>query len=161
MTYLKNVLLEASRSSVKVTPEIMSTRRTLPSWLARIGVKFGSHAAIGSPLATFLPSFTLMTEPATMRYSSTGWSASLRMRIEPLPLTATWVPPLISTQVRSTKETLPPCLALTSGDFSCATPPMWNVRMVSWVPGSPMDWAAMMPTAVPRSTRRPVEGSRP
>ena len=26
-----------------------------------------------------------------------------------------------------------------------ATPPVWNVRMVSCVPGSPMDWAAMMP----------------
>ena len=35
-----------------------------------------------------------------------------------------------------------------------ATPPVWKVRMVSWVPGSPMDWAAMMPTAVPRLTGR-------
>ena len=26
-----------------------------------------------------------------------------------------------------------------------ATPPVWKVRIVSWVPGSPMDWAAMMP----------------
>ncbi len=33
-----------------------------------------------------------------------------------------------------------------------ATPPVWKVRMVSWVPGSPMDWAAMMPTASPAST---------
>ena len=32
-----------------------------------------------------------------------------------------------------------------------AVPPMWKVRMVSWVPGSPMDWAAMMPTASPSS----------
>ncbi len=31
----------------------------------------------------------------------------------------------------------------------CATPPMWKVRIVSWVPGSPIDWAAMMPTASP------------
>ena len=30
-----------------------------------------------------------------------------------------------------------------------ATPPVWNVRIVSWVPGSPIDWAAMMPTASP------------
>ena len=34
-----------------------------------------------------------------------------------------------------------------------AMPPMWKVRMVSWVPGSPMDWAATMPTASPSSTR--------
>ena len=33
-----------------------------------------------------------------------------------------------------------------------AVPPMWNVRMVSCVPGSPMDCAAMTPTASPSST---------
>ena len=30
-----------------------------------------------------------------------------------------------------------------------AAPPMWNVRIVSCVPGSPIDWAAMTPTASP------------
>lgn len=35
------------------------------------------------------------------------------------------------------------------------TPPVWNVLMVSCVPGSPRDWAAMMPTASPRGTRLP------
>ena len=33
-----------------------------------------------------------------------------------------------------------------------ATPPVWNVRMVSCVPGSPIDCAAMMPTASPMPT---------
>ena len=33
-----------------------------------------------------------------------------------------------------------------------AAPPMWNVRMVSCVPGSPIDWAAMTPTASPMLT---------
>ena len=42
-----------------------------------------------------------------------------------------------------------------------AVPPMWNVRMVSWVPGSPIDWAAMTPTATPSSTSLPVARSRP
>ncbi len=42
-----------------------------------------------------------------------------------------------------------------------ATPPVWNVRMVSCVPGSPMDWAAMMPTARPSSTSWPVVMSTP
>ena len=32
-----------------------------------------------------------------------------------------------------------------------ATPPVWNVRMVSCVPGSPMDCAATWPTASPIS----------
>ena len=42
-----------------------------------------------------------------------------------------------------------------------AVPPMWNVRIVSCVPGSPMDCAAMTPTAWPSSTIRPVDRSRP
>ena len=39
---------------------------------------------------------------------------------------------------------------------SPATPPVWKVRIVSWVPGSPIDWAAMMPMASPTSTKLPV-----
>ena len=41
----------------------------------------------------------------------------------------------------------------TAGDVAAAgaTPPVWKVRMVSWVPGSPIDWAAMTPTASPSS----------
>jgi len=31
-------------------------------------------------------------------------------------------------------------------------PPMWKVRIVSCVPGSPIDWAAMTPTASPTLT---------
>ena len=42
-----------------------------------------------------------------------------------------------------------------------AAPPMWNVRMVSWVPGSPIDWAAMTPTASPILTGVPRARSRP
>ena len=37
-----------------------------------------------------------------------------------------------------------------------AAPPMWKVRMVSWVPGSPIDWAAMTPTASPTLTEVPA-----
>jgi hypothetical protein len=44
---------------------------------------------------------------------------------------------------------------------TCAVPPMWKVRMVSWVPGSPIDWAAMTPTASPRLTGVPRARSRP
>ena len=42
-----------------------------------------------------------------------------------------------------------------------ATPPVWNVRMVSCVPGSPIDWAAMMPTASPICAVLPVAIARP
>ena len=42
-----------------------------------------------------------------------------------------------------------------------ATPPVWKVRIVSWVPGSPIDCAAMIPTASPSSTIEPVAIARP
>ena len=42
-----------------------------------------------------------------------------------------------------------------------ATPPVWNVRMVSCVPGSPIDCAAMMPTASPIMAILPVASARP
>ena len=42
-----------------------------------------------------------------------------------------------------------------------AVPPMWNVRSVSCVPGSPIDCAAITPTASPMSTGRPVARLRP
>ncbi len=45
--------------------------------------------------------------------------------------------------------------------LTCAAPPMWNVRMVSCVPGSPIDWAAMTPTASPAFTGVPRARSRP
>jgi hypothetical protein len=38
---------------------------------------------------------------------------------------------------------------------------MWNVRIVSWVPGSPIDWAAMMPTESPIFAMRLVAGLMP
>ena len=45
--------------------------------------------------------------------------------------------------------------------FNEAVPPMWKVLIVSWVPGSPMDWAAMIPTASPMLTIFPWARSRP
>ena len=42
-----------------------------------------------------------------------------------------------------------------------ATPPVWNVRIVSCVPGSPIDCAAMMPTASPISHISPVARNVP
>ena len=42
-----------------------------------------------------------------------------------------------------------------------AIPPVWKVRMVSCVPGSPMDSAAMTPTASPKETGRIKDMSSP
>ena len=44
---------------------------------------------------------------------------------------------------------------------SPATPPVWNVRIVSCVPGSPIDCAATIPTDSPMSTSRPVASDHP
>ena len=41
------------------------------------------------------------------------------------------------------------------------TPPVWNVRIVSCVPGSPIDCAAMIPTASPISQSWPVPRNVP
>ncbi len=38
---------------------------------------------------------------------------------------------------------------------SPATPPLWKVRIVSCVPGSPIDCAAIIPTASPTCTGSP------
>ncbi len=83
--------------------------------------------------------------------------------IVPFLLSTTSRPSSLRTFLTSTNLTMPAFLRTISGTFAVvdAVPPMWNVRIVSWVPGSPMDWAAMMPTAVPISTSRPVERSRP
>ena len=42
-----------------------------------------------------------------------------------------------------------------------AVPPMWKVRIVSCVPGSPIDCAAITPVASPNSTNRPEARLRP
>jgi hypothetical protein len=44
---------------------------------------------------------------------------------------------------------------------TCAAPPMWKVRIVSCVPGSPIDCAAITPTASPMLTGVPRARSRP
>ena len=42
-----------------------------------------------------------------------------------------------------------------------ATPPVWNVRIVSCVPGSPIDCAAIIPRASPFSTSLPFANDLP
>ena len=44
---------------------------------------------------------------------------------------------------------------LDSSETPPATPPTWNVRSVNCVPGSPIDWAAITPTASPLPLSHP------
>src|ERR1035438_6667725 len=72
-------------------------------------------------------------------------------------------PDLDLTVCNPIKRTLPLFLASRRdcSETRDAVPPMWKVRIVSWVPGSPMDCAAMTPVASPSSTRRPEARLRP
>ena len=75
---------------------------------------------------------------------------------------ATSLPWLSRAAARLRIFTLPAKLLSTNElSATCAVPPMWKVRMVSWVPGSPMDWAAITPTASPILTGVPRARSRP
>ena len=55
------------------------------------------------------------------------------------------------TVLKSSIFTVPSNLAINlfSSDMLPATPPTWNVRNVNCVPGSPIDCAAITPTASP------------
>ena len=80
----------------------------------------------------------------------------------PLRFIATPRPLRLSIVRRPTNVTLPP-LRVTWLDVvtTRAVPPMWKVRIVSCVPGSPIDCAATTPTASPIRTSSPRERSRP
>ena len=57
-----------------------------------------------------------------------------------------------------------PSLVDSKLDFSAeelATPPTWKVLIVNWVPGSPIDCAAIIPTASPVFTGTPLAKSLP
>ena len=72
-------------------------------------------------------------------------------------------PSCFSTTCTPWNLTVPACLlsSVDCSDTRDAVPPMWKVRMVNCVPGSPIDWAAITPTASPSSTSLPVARSRP
>ena len=77
------------------------------------------------------------------------------------PITISW-PSELRTTLRLRISTLPSYEASRNElSTTCAVPPMWKVRMVSWVPGSPIDCAAMTPTASPMLTGVPRARSRP
>ena len=81
----------------------------------------------------------------------------------PLRLMTTRSPFLFVTVVTFTSWIRPGLVAscLDCSETRDAVPPTWKVRMVSWVPGSPIDSAAMTPTASPISTSLPLARLRP
>ena len=105
-------------------------------------------------------------------YSLTGSGSPLSSSADGVTVTST-------VRSCSSTDTLPPTSASVAAPFGfraskisttrgrpCvmsapATPPVWNVRIVSCVPGSPIDCAATMPTASPISHMSPVARNVP
>ena len=118
-----------------------------------------------SPAETSCPSATSRwARDATRVESSVPSSATTVMR-RPVSSSSTrttpewWASTAAPFGVRASKSSTTrgkPCVM-----SSPTTPPVWNVRMVSCVPGSPMDWAAMTPTASPSSIIEPVASDSP
>ena len=76
----------------------------------------------------------------------------------------TFWPSLFWTVMRRSPYSITPAffvLRAVCSAIRAAAPPMWKVRSVSCVPGSPIDCAAMMPTASPMSTIAIVARLRP
>ena len=123
----------------------------------------GSHSQRTVDRATIWPSSTFISAPSGMSYFSSSRPFGSRIWISPFRESAIFFPSSLMTMFRPTYLTFPSRLALWSLSSTprVATPPMWKVRMVSCVPGSPIDCAAMIPTAIPGSTSWPVARSIP
>ena len=154
---------DGSASTFMVSPSTMSSKRITPPTSERIGMLCGSHSHSIWPRVICWPSSTVMMAPSGTSYFSSSRPFGSRIWISPLRDRAIGFPSSLTTMFRPTNLTLPSRFDLTSFSSTArvATPPMWNVRIVSWVPGSPIDWAAMMPTAMPPSTIWPVARSMP
>ena len=100
-------------------------------------------------------SCSMYSGSTTVRWADPGRVSSSVMRIQPSAgAMCAWALGLRASKSSTTRGR--PCVM-----SAPATPPVWNVRMVSWVPGSPIDCAAMMPTASPGSVSLPEAGLRP
>ena len=117
------------------------------------------------PISTHWPFSTITSHLGSSAYSS--WKTSIAVTLIHLPslLSTTSTTPFISDIIdwalgglaSKSSSTLGKPLVISSP----TTPPVWKVRSVSWVPGSPILWAAIIPTAVLMSTRWPRARSRP
>ena len=134
-----------------VTPSTKSIKTTRPEFSAIIGWVCGSQSAILSFAFTLPPSWKWTTAPYGNLYRSFTCPNSLRIEAtEDLEIT-TKSPLVLVIDFMFSKWTIPLVLILillTAVD-ALAAPPIWNVRIVNCVPGSPIDCAAITPTASP------------
>ena len=135
----------------------------MPARSVMIGRVYGSHSAIFCSRVTVAPSSTSRRAPYGTRKRARSRPFGSTSTISQFRLMTTAALELLMTTTRLLIATVPSWLAstlLTSAP-RWAAPPMWNVRIVSWVPGSPIDCAAITPTASPMLTGVPRARSRP
>ena len=123
---------------------------------------YGSHSASNWLFSTLLPSLTRILDPKGILEEYLSPSLS-DIFILPFLLKTILLLNRSSIIFMFSNLTLPEtgAIALDCSTEELAAPPMWNVLIVSWVPGSPIDWAAIIPTASPMFTGVPLARSLP
>ncbi len=138
-------------------------------WTALTPVTLNNSLGWIEPLWSFWPATT--TSPFLMRSCAFGSSKYFLSFDSWPPCEFSLIVTVIPVWRDSIRSTLPPISAIIAWPFGLrasnnswirgkpavislaeATPPVWKVRIVNWVPGSPIDWAATTPTASPTST---------
>jgi hypothetical protein len=116
-----------------------------------------------SPTAILSPSCTVMVAPYGTASRLRTAPSAVRMMISPSRLVTMRVPSGVVTVVMRSNCATPSTLLFRTvvAAMRAAVPPMWKVRSVSCVPGSPIDCAARIPTASPGSTIPMVARFRP
>ena len=143
-------------------PSTRSSKPMTPSISVRIGRVNGSHSAMRWPRLILSPSSTLRRAPYCTRCTARSAPVRSTMTTATLRAIAIRSPLELRARLRLRIFTSPSKFdSMNDWSASCAAPPMWKVRMVSWVPGSPIDCAAMTPTASPILTGVPRARSRP
>ena len=162
MTLLER-LVTSSTCSRMVLPSSMSPNLNTPLTSVMIGMVYGSQSASMVPGDTFCPSVTRRRAPYITGFFSRSRPCSSCTAMSPLRFMSILSPLELTAMLSPWKAAAPSWRAsmVVCSALLDAVPPMWKVLMVSCVPGSPMDCAAMTPTASPISTMRPRVRSLP
>ena len=161
----------SSVSALYVEPSVTFWKRSLPAYSVTITALKGSHFAMRLPFFTSDLLAKYSDEPyGTDAVDSTMPVLTSTKRASASRLTTFWhttspfSPCSTNGTARISSNSTRLSLFATMLAFAAAlpaTPPAWNVRSVSCVPGSPIACAAMTPTASPFCTIRCVARLRP
>ena len=145
------------------TPSSKSTNWTVPLTSVIIGLVWGSHEAIVWPWVTLSPSLTVSIAPYGNLYNSFSLPFSSVTITSADLVMDTYFPSLFLIIFAFLNLIIPSDLTITLliATDPLAAPPIWNVLIVSCVPGSPIDCAAITPTDSPIFTRWPLARSLP